>query len=168
MVVLREHLHCLWTLPDDDAGFSMRWRLIKREFSRRCRDGYKRNRTVLRVRKGEQAVWPRRFWEHQIRDERDFGNHLNYIHFNPVSHGFVAAPKDWTYTESALITPFLAEVFFPSAICLPPRKKGVVNPDLVLDEPLVNKSFDTLDQLAQVQALTNYHWWPDPEALETG
>ena len=53
----------------------------------------------------------------------------------------------------------------------------------LLDEPLVNKSFDTLDQLeevlaerccivsqmlAQVQALTNYHWWPDPEALETG
>ena len=71
MVVLREHLHCLWTLPDDDADFSMRWRLIKSEFSRRCRDDYKKNRTVSRMRKGEQAVWQRRFWEHQIRNERD-------------------------------------------------------------------------------------------------
>ena len=99
MVVLREHLHCLWTLPNDDADFSMRWRLIKSEFSRRCRDDYKRNRTVSRVRKGEQAVWQRRFWEHQIRDERDFANHVDYIHFNPVSHGLVAAPKDWLYSS---------------------------------------------------------------------
>ncbi len=99
MVVLREHLHCLWTLPDDDADFSMRWRLIKSEFSRRCRDDYKGNRTVSRVRKGEQAVWQRRFWEHQIRDERDFANHVDYIHFNPVNHGLVAAPKNWQYSS---------------------------------------------------------------------
>ena len=60
MVLLREHLHCIWTLPDGDADFSMRWRLIKSEFSRRCADVYKRQRGTSRERKGEQAVWQRR------------------------------------------------------------------------------------------------------------
>ncbi|MEQ9354581.1 REP-associated tyrosine transposase [Coleofasciculus chthonoplastes] len=99
MVVLREHLHCIWTLPDNDANFSMRWRLIKTEFSRRCRDSYKRPQEASRVRKGEQPVWQRRFWEHQIRDERDFQHHVDYIHFNPVHHGLVTAPKDWDYSS---------------------------------------------------------------------
>ena len=99
MVALREHLHCIWTLPDHDADFSMRRRLIKSDFSLGCADVYKRSRTDSRVRKGEQAVWQRRFWEHQIRDERDFALHVDYIHYNPVSHGLVAAPKDWPYSS---------------------------------------------------------------------
>ena len=99
MVVLQEHLHCIWTLPDGDADFSMRWRLIKSEFSRHCGEEYKRQRGASRIGKGEQAVWQRRFWEHQIRDERDFAQHVDYIHFNPVSHGLVMAPKDWKYSS---------------------------------------------------------------------
>jgi putative transposase len=99
MVVLREHLHCIWTLPNGDANFSMRWRLIKSEFSRRCGERYKRKLGTSRLRKGEQAVWQRRFWEHQIRDERDFAQHVDYIHFNPVRHGLVAAPTDWEYSS---------------------------------------------------------------------
>ncbi len=51
------------------------------------------------MRKGEQPIWQRRFWEHQIRDEVDFNNHLNYIHYNPVKHGLVAAPRDWEYSS---------------------------------------------------------------------
>jgi putative transposase len=70
MVVLPDHLHCIWTLPQEDADFSMRCRLIKSEFSRRCPEAYKRQRSASRVKKREQAVWQRRFWEHQVRDER--------------------------------------------------------------------------------------------------
>jgi len=99
MVVLQEHLHCIWTLPKDDGNFSMRWRLIKGDFSRRCPDAHKQSRTDSRIRKGEQAVWQRRFWEHQIRDEPDFTQHVDYIHFNPVRHGLVMAPKDWPYSS---------------------------------------------------------------------
>src|SRR3984893_1000984 len=33
-VVLPEHLHAIWTLPDVDADFALRWRLIKSTFSR--------------------------------------------------------------------------------------------------------------------------------------
>ncbi len=99
MVVLRDHLHCIWTLPQNDADFSMRWRLIKSNFSRHCSDLYKRQRNFSRVKKGEQAVWQRRFWEHQIRDERDFAQHVDYIHFNPVRHGLAEAPRDWLYSS---------------------------------------------------------------------
>lgn len=88
MVVLQEHLHCIWTLPDGDADFSMRWRLIKSEFSRHCGEEYKRQRGASRIGKGEQAVWQRRFWEHQIRDERDFAQHVDYIHSTPLVMGW--------------------------------------------------------------------------------
>jgi putative transposase len=99
MVVLPEHLHCLWTLPIDDANFSTRWRSIKAEFSRRCPQQYKRQRSLSRLKKQEQAVWQRRFWEHQVRDEADFQHYLDYIHYNPVGHQLVESPKDWPYSS---------------------------------------------------------------------
>jgi putative transposase len=99
IVVLPDHLHCIWTLPEADADFSTRWRLIKAEFSRHCPEHYKRQRSKSRLSKGEQAIWQRRFWEHRIRDESDFIHHADYIHYNPVKHGWVEAPKDWKYSS---------------------------------------------------------------------
>ena len=49
--------------------------------------------------KGEQAVWQRRFWEHLIRNEKDFIQHVEYIHYNPVKHGLVTAPIAWEYSS---------------------------------------------------------------------
>ncbi|NJN20718.1 MAG: transposase [Leptolyngbya sp. RL_3_1] len=99
IVVLPDHLHCLWTLPAGDANFSTRWRLIKSHFTRHCPGQYKRARSLSRRHKQEQAVWQRRFWEHQIRDEADFVRHADYIHYNPVSHGLVNAPAEWPYSS---------------------------------------------------------------------
>lgn len=99
IVVLPNHLHCIWTLPEGDADFSSRWRRIEGEFSRQCPEQYKRLRSASRLRKGEQAIWQRRFWEHQIRDEADFTHHVDYIHYNPVSHGLVTAPRNWLYSS---------------------------------------------------------------------
>lgn len=99
MVVLPDHLHCIWTLPPDDADFSKRWRLIKSEFTRHCPTRFRREQSATRQHKGEQALWQRRFWEHQLRDETDFVRHIEYIHYNPVSHGLVKAPKDWPYSS---------------------------------------------------------------------
>ncbi len=98
-MILPDHLHCIWTLPPDDANFSMRWRLIKTEFSRRCPEQYKLSQPQSRVHKREQAIWQRRFWEHQIRDEQDFAQHVDYIHYNPVRHGLVDAPSSWPYSS---------------------------------------------------------------------
>ena len=99
IVILPDHLHALWTLPVDDADFSTRWRLIKSYFSRHCRTTYQGQVSASRLRKQEKAVWQRRFWEHQIRDEDDYIQHVEYIHYNPVKHGLVNAPIDWEYSS---------------------------------------------------------------------
>jgi len=96
-VVLPEHLHAVWTLPDADADFSTRWLLIKAGFSRRIASGERVR--ASRATQGERGIWQRRFWEHQIRDERDLERHVNYIHFNPVKHGHVRRPSDWPHSS---------------------------------------------------------------------
>jgi hypothetical protein len=55
--------------------------------------------TASRIKHREGAVWQRRFWEHQIRDQEDFNAHVEYIHFNPVKHGLAKAPIEWTYSS---------------------------------------------------------------------
>lgn len=97
IVVLPDHLHCLWRLPPDDSDFSMRWRLIKAHFSRMLPPGERIS--ASRMRKGERGIWQRRYWEHVIRDERDLQNHLDYIHYNPVKHGHVARAIDWPHSS---------------------------------------------------------------------
>jgi putative transposase len=99
IVVLPDHLHCIWTLPAGDANFSTRWRLIKTNFTHSCPECYKRDRNGSRLHKKEQAIWQRRFWEHQIRGERDFEKHIDYIHYNPVHHRLVNRPGDWLYSS---------------------------------------------------------------------
>src|SRR5271154_7105269 len=96
-VVLPEHMHWMWTLPADDANYSARWRDIKKEFLRRIPRG--EFRSVAHVRRGERGIWQRRFWEHTIRDDRDYAAHLDYIHFNPVKHGLVAEARSWEYSS---------------------------------------------------------------------
>jgi putative transposase len=96
MVVLPEHLHAIWRLPDVDANYPMRWALIKAGFSRRLA------KTELvrpsREAKRERGIWQRRYWEHQIRDELDLAKHVDYIHNNPVKHGWVHNPEDWPHS----------------------------------------------------------------------
>lgn len=97
IVVLPDHLHCLWTLPPNDSDFSTRWRLIKGAFARGIETG--EPLSERRVRKAERGIWQRRFWEHAIRDERDFAAHADYIHFNPVKHGHVERAADWPHSS---------------------------------------------------------------------
>src|SRR5689334_14343658 len=87
IVVLPDHLHCIWTLPRSDSDFSTRWHAIKAGFARQLSGG--ESLSERRRRKGERGIWQRRFWEHTIRDERDWSHHVDYIHFNPVKHGHV-------------------------------------------------------------------------------
>jgi putative transposase len=95
-VVLPNHLHCLWTLPEGDADFPARWRAIKGAFSE-CVP-----HAVVAVgpnlRPGERGIWQRRYWEHTIRDARDYAAHMDYIHFNPVKHGLVPHPGAWRFS----------------------------------------------------------------------
>jgi len=52
-----------------------------------------------REAKGERGIWQRRYWEHTIRDESDFARHIDYIHINPVKHGYVTRVRDWPYSS---------------------------------------------------------------------
>jgi putative transposase len=97
IVVLPEHLHCIWTLPPDDANYKTRWALIKAGFSREIPATERRSES--RQKRGERGLWQRRYWEHMIRDDRDFERHVDYIHWNPVKHGWVKNVADWPYSS---------------------------------------------------------------------
>jgi len=112
LVLLPDHLHCIWKLPDSDVDYSMRWGLIKKEFTKQIKNLFAGRAALAkeakcappaivtrsRERHREGTIWQRRFWEHQIRDESDFRAHCDYIHYNPVKHGLVNAPRDWAYS----------------------------------------------------------------------
>ena len=101
IVLLADHLYCLWALPPGDSEYSLRWRWIKREFTRAwlaC-GGAERPGRESRVRERRRGVWQRRFWEHTIRDESDLERHFDYIHYNPVKHGLVDRPRDWPWSS---------------------------------------------------------------------
>jgi putative transposase len=97
IVILPDHLHVVWTMPDGDRDFATRWRLIKSTFSRNFPAG--EFVSASRIAKGERGIWQRRYWEHTIRDEEDFARHIDYIHINPVKHRLVTRVKDWPYSS---------------------------------------------------------------------
>jgi putative transposase len=96
-VVLPEHMHCLWTLPEGDVDFARRWKVIKFGFTRRL--PRQEPLTVTQRKRGERGIWQRRYWEHLIRDEQDYQRHYDYIHLNPLKHGYVQHLVDWPYSS---------------------------------------------------------------------
>lgn len=99
-VLLPDHLHCIWTLPSNDADFGIRWAMIKRVVTKQCASVFYRDdqMTESKRERRESTIWQRRFWEHMIRDERDFEKHVDYIHYNPVKHNLVSRVIDWPYS----------------------------------------------------------------------
>ncbi len=96
IVILPDHLHTIWQLPEGDCDFSGRWKAIKSGFTRLV----KQQGVQLRHNdKGEYNLWQRRFWEHTIQNQRDFQRHVDYIHYNPVKHGLVTQVSDWPYSS---------------------------------------------------------------------
>jgi putative transposase len=95
--ILPDHLHAIWSLPEGDADYSLRWRTIKSNFSRGL-DGAG-SRSPSKIAKRDKGLWQRRYWEHAIRDDADLGRHIDYIHFNPVKHGYVSRVSDWPYSS---------------------------------------------------------------------
>ncbi len=96
-VVLPDHMHTLWTLPKDDADFPRRWQAIKMAFSKGIAAG--EVISASRRSRAERGIWQRRYWEHTIRDERDYAAHMDYIHFNPVKHGLVSDVASWPFSS---------------------------------------------------------------------
>ncbi len=87
-VLLPDHMHCIWGLIEDDLDYSRRWSIIKRKFTQAYGDD-----------KQKPPFWQNRFWAHLITDEKDYENHVNYIHYNPVKHGLVDKAIGWPWTS---------------------------------------------------------------------
>ena len=95
-VVLPDHMHCVWTLPEGDRDFPTRWRLIKSRFSRGVPKGPLRASHVARM---ERGIWQRRFWDSHIRSEEHLQAAIRYCWMNPVKHGLAPDPAAWPYSS---------------------------------------------------------------------
>ncbi|STX28479.1 Transposase and inactivated derivatives [Legionella beliardensis] len=95
-VILPEHLHMIWQLPIGDSDYSQRWKKIKTLFAKSL---HKSGLPLIKTKHNEFCLWQRRFWEHTIKDEADFINHVNYIHYNPIKHGLVKSLHHWPYSS---------------------------------------------------------------------
>ena len=95
LVVLPDHLHTIWKLPEHDSNYSLRWRLIKTQFAKNI---IQSGRAIIKNHRNEYLLWQRRFWEHTIQNEIDYEQHVNYIHFNPIKHNYVKKALDWPFS----------------------------------------------------------------------
>lgn len=101
--VLPDHMHCIWTMQND-CNYSIRWQMIKMHFSRLYRQQHPDYQ--------KKSIWQPRYWEHVIRNQRDFDKRLDYLHFNPVKHGLVESVNDWPYSS---YSKYLAKGYYESA-----------------------------------------------------
>jgi putative transposase len=89
-VILPDHLHCIWTLPEGDEATTKRWRVIKFWFSSHCASS---------LRPNGEGLWSGRFHEHPIRSASDYQHHVDFIHYDVVKHGVAARPAEWPYSS---------------------------------------------------------------------
>ena len=123
-VVMPNHLHCIWTLPEGDADNARRWSQLKSAFSRRV--PYEELVSPSRIERRERGIWQRRFWERCIVDENDLHAHIDYIHYNPVKHGFVARAFEWPYSS---FRRWVAEGVYPEDWATPPDSSLIPHPE---------------------------------------
>lgn len=95
--ILPNHLHAVWTLPESDDDYSLRWRLLKTRFSSHF--GAAKQRSASKQKRHEKGIWQRRFYEHTIRNDEDLSRCVDYVHFNPVKHGWARQVKGWPYSS---------------------------------------------------------------------
>ena len=100
-MLLPDHFHAMWTLPAGDSAYSRRLGWLKKTFTQRwlAAGGHELAVSEGKRRDGRRGVWQPKFWEHTLRDQDDFNEHLNYIHYNPVKHGLVQCPHQWPWSS---------------------------------------------------------------------
>jgi putative transposase len=89
-VILPDHFHWLMRVDDESGDFSVVLHSVKRNFTLNFKKAHGIAAPV--------SLWQKRFWDHVIRGEEDLNNHFDYIHWNPVKHGYVRRPEDWSHS----------------------------------------------------------------------
>ena len=99
-VLLPDHFHGVWTLPEGKGDFLVRMQLIKTYVTRWIGEDLRLDLPVSasREKRRERNLWQRQFWEHRVRDEKEFAAYCDYIHINPVKHGLCKSPTDWQWS----------------------------------------------------------------------
>ncbi|MDM8546192.1 transposase [Candidatus Venteria ishoeyi] len=99
-VLLPDYLHCIWTLLEGDDDYSICWNVIKILFTRRAIPHYHNIEwmNASKIKHCKSTLWQRRFWGRIIYDDRDYTNHVDYIHYNPIKRGWAEHPRDWSYS----------------------------------------------------------------------
>ena len=87
-VILNNHYHALFYLENGEnlSGFLRRF--------------HAKTATTFNEwdnQPGRQVWW--NYWDWCIRNEGDFWRHFNYIHYNPIKHGYVQHLRDWPYSS---------------------------------------------------------------------
>jgi len=87
-VLLSDHMH--WLIQCDKGNeISHLVRAIKLAVIHRYRS----------LGMPSRRLWQPRFYDHIIRDDSDFRRHMDYIHYNPVKHGYVSRPRDYRWSS---------------------------------------------------------------------
>jgi len=102
IVILPDHIHMIIT-PKNPKDYSKIIALIKRSFTygldMKTKEESKFNLSASSYRRNLSGVWQKRFYEHTIRDEKDYSKILDYISINPIKHGLVKNIEDWKYSS---------------------------------------------------------------------
>ena len=91
-VVLPDHAHAIWTLPPGDADCASRWRAVKIAFSKSLHKAGAANAN-------DGAIWARHYRDHPIGDDDEYAALVDYIHMNPLRHGFCAHASEWPWSS---------------------------------------------------------------------
>src|SRR5262249_1587827 len=100
IVLLPDHLHTIWTLPEGDQAYPVCWKRIKEEFTELylAAGGTEGSHSLSRLNRQERGIWQRRYLQHVIWDDTDLHSHFDYIHYNPVKHRLVPCRRDWPWS----------------------------------------------------------------------
>jgi putative transposase len=91
-VVLPDHAHAIWTLPPGDDDSAGRWRAVKIAFSKALRK-------AGRADADAGVIWKRHYQHHAIASEAEYCALVDYVHMNPLRHGFCLHAADWPWSS---------------------------------------------------------------------
>ena len=98
IVVLPDHIHMIIT-PQVADEYPRIVKSIKYYFSKHCKLDEELEQSASRYRRKYRPIWQKRFYEHSIRDEKDYFRCLEYIRNNPMKHQYVEHNERWKYSS---------------------------------------------------------------------
>ncbi len=97
IVVLPDHIHMIIT-PKNVNEYPKIIKAIKYNFSRHF--NVEEEQSYSRYKRKIKPIWQKRYYEHTIRDEKDYVRCLEYIRNNPLKHQYVDNEEKWKYMST--------------------------------------------------------------------